>query len=214
LTAATGTLAKTSLMAASAVKTSSEFFAADVNNPPLRVDGPPFDTATAQIAGTSANTVIWYTGEASTDPARSSAVARVDTALVVSYGTRANEQGISWLVQNVATLAAMTFSPTDPDGQARSQALNDRLRPNLDVPAGTQKVENIQAEIAATQNSIQGSKDRHQQLGATLSDFLNQVKGVSNEEVGAQILALQTRLSASLQTTAMLYQTSLINYLR
>jgi flagellin-like hook-associated protein FlgL len=82
------------------------------------------------------------------------------------------------------------------------------------VPAGTQKVENIQAEIAATQNSIQGSKDRHQQLGATLSDFLNQVKGVSNEEVGAQILALQTRLSASLQTTAMLYQTSLINYLR
>jgi flagellin-like hook-associated protein FlgL len=214
LTTATGALARTSLMAASAIKTSSEFFAADSSNPPLRVDGPPFDTATAQIAGTDANTVIWYTGEVSADPSRSSAVARIDSALVVSYGTRANEQGISWLMQNVATLAAMTFSPTDADGQARAQALNDRLQPNLDVPAGTQKVENIQAELAATQNSIKGAKDRHQQLSATLSDFLNQVKGVSNEEVGAQILALQTRLSASLQTTAMLYQTSLINYLR
>jgi flagellin-like hook-associated protein FlgL len=214
LTAATGKLAKTALMAASAVKTSSEFFAADVDHPPLRVDGPPFDTATGQVSGTAANTVIWYTGEASADPARSSAVARIDSGLVVSYGTRANEQGIQWLVQNVATLAAMTFSPTDADGQARSQALNDRLRSNLDVPAGTQKVENIQAEIAATQNAIKGTSDRHQQLSATLSDFLNQVKGVSNEDVGAQILALQTRLSASLQTTAMLYQTSLVNYLR
>lgn len=214
LTTATTKLANTSLMAASAIKASSEFFAADVNNPPLRVDGPPFNTATGQIAGTSANTVVWYTGEVSADPARSSAVARVDSALVVSYGTRANEQGISWLIQNVATLAATTFSPTDPDGQERSQALNARLQPNLDVPAGTQKVENIQAELAATQNSIKGAKDRHQQLSATLSDFLDSVKGVSNEEVGAQILALQTRLSASLQTTAMLYQTSLINYLR
>lgn len=214
LSTATAKLANTSLMAASAIKASSEFFAADVNNPPVRVDGPPFNTATGQIAGTSANTVVWYTGEVSADPARSSAVARVDSALVVSYGTRANEQGISWLIQNVATLAATTFSPTDPDGQERSQALNARLQPNLDVPAGTQKVENIQAELAATQNSIKGAKDRHQQLSATLSDFLDQVKGVSNEEVGAQILALQTRLSASLQTTAMLYQTSLINYLR
>ncbi|MGE0063473.1 MAG: flagellar biosynthesis protein FlgL [Xanthobacteraceae bacterium] len=214
LSTATAKLANTSLMAASAIKASSEFFAADVNNPPLRVDGPPFNTATGQIAGTSANTVVWYTGEVSADPARSSAVARVDSALVVSYGTRANEQGISWLIQNVATLAATTFSPIDPDGQERSQALNARLQPNLDVPAGTQKVENIQAELAAAQNSIKGAKDRHQQLSATLSDFLDQVKGVSNEEVGAQILALQTRLSASLQTTAMLYQTSLINYLR
>jgi flagellin-like hook-associated protein FlgL len=214
LETATGSLARTSLMAASSIQASSEFFAADLNNPPMRVDGPPFDSATGQVAGTTANTVVWYTGEVSSDPARASAVSRIDNGLVVGYGTRANEQGIAWLVQNVATLAAVTYSPTDPDGQARSQALNDRLRTNLDVPAGTQKVENIQAELAATQNSMKGVSSRHQQLSATLSDFINQVKGVSNEEVGAQILALQTRLSASLQTTAMLYQTSLVNYLR
>ncbi|MGE0564167.1 MAG: flagellar biosynthesis protein FlgL [Pseudolabrys sp.] len=214
LTTSVGKLSNTALMAASAIEASNEFFSADLNNPPVRVNGPPFNTATTQVAGTTANTVVWYTGEVAADPARSSAIARVDAALVVSYGTRANEQGIAWIAQNVATLAAMSFSPLDPDAQQRSQALNARLLPNLDVPAGTQKVENIQAELAATQNSLKGAKSRHLQLGATLDEFLNQVKGVSNEEVGAQILALQTRLQASLQTTALLYQTSLINYLR
>jgi hypothetical protein len=57
------------------------------------------------------------------------------------------------------------------------------------------------------------AKDRHQQTEATLGDFLQGIAGVSNEEAGAQILALQTRMQASMQTTAMLFQTSLVNYL-
>jgi hypothetical protein len=36
---------------------------------------------------------------------------------------------------------------------------------------------------------------------------------VQPEEVGAQILALQTNLQATLQTTALLLRTSLVNYL-
>ena len=58
------------------------------------------------IAGTAANTVIWYTGDTGTDPARSTATARIDQSLSVSYGVRANENGIRTLVQNVATFAA------------------------------------------------------------------------------------------------------------
>jgi len=62
LTGALGTLASTSLTAASAVAASNAFFDADASNPPQRVDGPPFDTATGMVAGTAANSVIWYTG--------------------------------------------------------------------------------------------------------------------------------------------------------
>ena len=43
--------------------------------------------------------------------------------------------------------------------------------------------------------------------------MLDTIENVPPEQVGAQILALQTRLQASLQTTALLYQTSLVNYL-
>jgi hypothetical protein len=34
------------------------------------------------------------------------------------------------------------------------------------------------------------------------------------EEVGTQILSLQTRMQASMQTTALLFQTSLVHYLK
>jgi flagellar hook-associated protein 3 FlgL len=42
---------------------------------------------------------------------------------------------------------------------------------------------------------------------------LDSIEGVSIEEVAAQVLALNTRLQASLQTTSMLAQVSLVNYL-
>jgi flagellar hook-associated protein 3 FlgL len=213
LTGALGTLAATSLTAASAVVASNDFFDADRGNPPQRVDGPPFDTATGMVAGTAANSVIWYTGEAGSDSARGTATARIDPSLVVSYGARANEDGIRTLVQNFATLAAVTISPSDPNAANLSAALNQRLTANLAAP-NTQSVSDIQTELAGAQASLSSAKTRHQQTTATLSDFLQQIEGVSNEDVGAQILALQTRMQASMQTTALLFQTSLVNYLR
>jgi flagellar hook-associated protein 3 FlgL len=207
-------LAGTSLTAASAVTASNDFFSADSGNPPPRVDGPPFDTATGMIAGSAANTMIWYTGEVGSDPARSTATARIDPSLAASYGARANEDGIRALVQNIATLAAMTVSPSDPNAAGLSNALNQRLVANLSGAAGTQTITDIETDLATAQTSLNAAKSRHQQTSATLMDFLQQIKGVSNEEVGAQLLALQTRMQASMQTTAMLFQTSLINYLR
>jgi flagellin-like hook-associated protein FlgL len=127
---------------------------------------------------------------------------------------RANEQGIRYQVQNVAALAAMTFSASDPNAAARSAALNQRVGTALDVPPGTQKVEDIEADLAGAQATMQAASDRHQQTQATLADMLQQIEGVSNEDVAAKIMALQTRLQASLQTTSLLYQTSLVNYIK
>jgi flagellar hook-associated protein 3 FlgL len=213
LSTALGTLAATALTAASAVAASNDFFSADVANPPQRVNGPPFDTATSMVAGTSANSVIWYTGETGSDPARATATARIDQSLVVSYGARANEDGIRALAQNFATLAAVTISPSNPNAASLSAALNQRLTGNLSGPAGTQTVFDIETELASAQTAMNTAKSRHQQTTATLSDFLQQIEGVSNEEVAAKILALQTRMQASMQTTALLFQTSLVNYL-
>jgi flagellar hook-associated protein 3 FlgL len=209
LTAAVGKLAGTSLSAASAIVASGNFFA----DPPQRVAGPPFTAATALVAGTPSDTLSWYTGETGTDPARTTATARIDSSITVSYGMRANEEGIRYLLQNVAALAAMTFSPSDPNATARSAALNQRIGAALDVPPGTQKIEDIEAELVGAQTSLAAAKDRHQQTKSTLADMLEQIEGVPTEEVGARILALQTRLQASLQTTSLLFKTSLVNYI-
>jgi flagellar hook-associated protein 3 FlgL len=208
LTAAIGKLADTSLTAASAVVAGSDFF----GDPPQRVVGPTFATATAMVAGTTADTVMWYTGEDGPDPARGTATARIDTQISVSYGMRANEQGLRWVLQNVASLAAVTYSQTDPNAQARANALNQRINSNLNVPAGTQTIESIVTELSGVQGALGTATERHTQTNNTITDLLGQIEGIPTEQVGAEILAMQTRLQASLQTTAMLYKLSLVNF--
>ncbi len=86
--------------------------------------GPPFNTATALTDGTPANTVSWYTGEAGATSARSTATAKVDQSISVSYGTRANEEGIRWQIQQIATLAAISLPGGRSEygrGQRRAQ---------------------------------------------------------------------------------------------
>jgi flagellar hook-associated protein 3 FlgL len=213
LTTAVGTVAGTTLAAASAMAAGDDFFNADMNNPPMRVDGPPFDTATGKIAGTSANSVIWYTGDAGSDPARSTANVRIDTSINVSYGMRANETALRDAVQNIAVFAAISYSSGDPQAEASYNELKQRVASNLDDVPGRQKITDIESELSGAQTAMKAASDRHEQTQSTLSGLLESVQGVSQEEVGAQILSLQTSLQASLQTTALLLRTSLVNYL-
>ena len=213
LTTATGKLAGSALTAASAVSASDDFFDADANNPPLRVDGPPFNSATAMTAGSAANTVIWYTGEADGGSARATSTARVDTSQIVAYGSRANEEGIRTLVQNIATLAAVTVSASDPNAVDLSAALNQRVSGNISNTSGVQTVANIQADLAGALGTMTATKARNAQTNAALQDFLHQVRGVSDEEVAAKILTLQTQMQASMQTTSMLFRISLVEYM-
>jgi hypothetical protein len=208
-----GNLADTELVAASAIQAGNDFFNTDATNPPQRVDGPPFDTATAMIDGTPANTVAWYTGDDATDDPRSTALANADQSLTVSYGARANEQGLRIAVQNLAVFAAVQFSGSDPNGQEQYNALRQRIGSNLTGGPNQQSVADISGQLAGAQVALSNAKDRHDQTNTTLQNLLQAVDGVSNEQVGVQIMALQTSLQATLQTTAMLLQTNILKYL-
>jgi flagellar hook-associated protein 3 FlgL len=213
LASAVGKVARTTLAGASAVAAGNDFFNIDDANPPQRVDGPPFDTATQLIDATPANTVTWYTGEGGSDPARGTAVARVDQSISVQYGLRANEQATRLAVQNIAVFAATSYSSTDADAQDKYLALTDRLDRSMgDVP-GQQRLFDIMADLATADATMGAAADRHAQTGSVLTGLLDSIEGVSIEEVAAQVLALNTRLQASLQTTSMLAQISLVNYL-
>jgi hypothetical protein len=213
LTSAVGELGATALRAASAMAAADNFFHTDATHPPQRVPGPAFETAIGLVAGTAADTIMWYTGENGTDPARGTAIARVDPSIGVSYGLRANEEGPRWALQNIAVLAAVTFSSSDPDALAFSHALDERVGAALAVPAGTQRIEDIAAELAGAQATMAAAADRHRQTKATLGNLLEQIEGVSNEDVASKILALQTRLQGSLQATSLIFRTSLVNYI-
>jgi flagellar hook-associated protein 3 FlgL len=208
LTAGVSQIGSTSLSAASAVAASKDFF----DDPPQRVSGSP-TTATALVDGTPADTVSWYTGEHAAGSVRSSAVARIDSSTVVSYGTQANEQGIRSIVQNIATLAATTYSASDPNASASYTALNQRVFAALGTPPGVQNIDDIEASLANAQTSISTAQSQHQQTSNTLSDMLQSIEGVDTTTVGSQILSLQASLSASLAVTARLSQINLLSFL-
>jgi hypothetical protein len=207
-----GTLANTQLVAASAIQAGNEFFNTDASHPPLRVDGPPFDTATGLVDGT-ATTVAWYTGDNATDDPRQSALARGDQSLVVGYGARANEQGLRTSVQSLAVFAATQFSGADPNGEAQYSALKQRLGAALNGAPNQQTSADISGQLAGAQVALNNANERHDQTNTTLQNLLQSLSGAPTEQVAAQLLSLQTSLQATLQTTAMLLKTSILQYL-
>jgi len=213
LTQSLGNLAASELTAASAVAAGEDFFNTDADNPPQRVAGPPFETATALADGTAANTVRWYLGDDSVGDARGTAVARIDHSLTASYGARANEEALRRTVQNLAVFATATFSDANPNDAARFSALQQRVGEALIGPANEQQITAIQGEIAGAQVALKSSEDRHRQTASALGGLLQSVEGIPVEEVATKILALQTSLQATLQTTALLLRTNLLNYL-
>jgi flagellin-like hook-associated protein FlgL len=212
LTASMKNLANGPMVAASAVEAGQNFF----DQPPLRVGSTPLGSATTLVAGTAANTVIWYNGEQDTSAngsARGSAVSQIDTSITVNYGARADEQALRSQLQTVAVFAAVTTSATDPNANAQVAALNQRVAQNLAVVPGTQTIQDIQADFAGAQASVKSATDRQTQTKAMAQTMLDSIEGINNDEVATKILALQTALQASYKTTSDLYQMSLVKFL-
>jgi flagellar hook-associated protein 3 FlgL len=131
----------------------------------------------------------------------------------VQYGARANEQALRTELQNVAVFAAVTTSATNPNANAQIAALNQRVANNLATIPGTQTIQDIQADFAGAQASIKSATDRQTQGSSIAQSMLDSIEGVNNDEVATKILALQTALQASYQTTAQLYQESLVKFM-
>ena len=131
----------------------------------------------------------------------------------MSYGMRANEPALTAALENVAIFAATTYSSTDPNASAQYQSVTQRVAANLDGSPGTQSVSDIEAQVANAQTAMTAAQSRHAQTSTVLTNFLQSIEGVNDTQVGTQILALQTQLQASLQTTALLSKISIVNYI-
>lgn len=176
--------------------------------------GPPFDTATSRAgAGTAANTVIWYQGDDAAGPARATASVQVDQGQQVAAGARANEEAFRTGLAQFAIMAAETFPASDPNSKLRYESMTERVRNTIGFPTGTQNPAEIIVELGSAQTAMAQAKERHTATKDYLSTTLSGVEDISKEEVAMQILALQTTLQASYQTTSMLSQLRLTNYL-
>ncbi len=81
------------------------------------------------------------------------------------------------------------------------------------VGAGCSDLDAFAFDFAGAGASIKAATDRQAQTKAITQTMLDSIEGINDDEVATKILALQTSLQASYQTTAMLNQTSLTKYL-
>jgi hypothetical protein len=184
--------------------------------PPLRVNtsgGAPLSSATSLVAGTSANTVQWYTGNSGPGSARASSSARVDSSITVQYGAQANESAIRSQLQSIAVFAAFTTSPTGTNSAAQISALSQSIAINLTPQPGQQTIGDIQSDFARAQTVMKDTSARQAQSQTMLQNMVDSTETVSTQQVASEILALQTSLQASYQTTSMLSQLTLTKYL-
>ena len=100
-----------------------------------------------------------------------------------------------------------------PTAKAQYAALQPADRRGARRRAQPAEDSDIAGQLAGAQIALNNAKDRHDQTNTTLQNLLQSVEGAPTEQVAAQILSLQTSLQATLQTTAMLLQTSILNYL-
>jgi len=207
------TIAEGKMVSASAYAASENFFYGQ-GGQPMRVDGPPYDTATGLIAGTDANTIFWYKGEDSTDP-RHTVTAKVGESTSVAYGVQANEGGLVNLVQSLAAMSIQTFTDADPTSTDRYSAMISRNTERLaETGDNGGSIAIIAVELGLAKSTAGAIDERHTDHKAQLGNMVQDIEEAPTETVAMELLALKTRLEASYQTTSMLSQLSLVNYLK
>ena len=96
---------------------------------------------------------------------------------------------------------------------AQVNALSQRVAQNLTPQPGQQTIQDIQTDLATAQSTIKDAAARQTQAQGLLQGIVDQAESVSPDQVASQILALQTSLQASFQTTALIAQLNLTKFL-
>jgi len=104
-------------------------------------------------------------------------------------------------------------SPTGTNSPAAMSALSQRITANLTPQQGQQTISDIQTDFATAQTTMKDVQARQTQTQTALQNLVDQTEGINQNQVASEILALQTSLQASYQTTAMLSQLSLTKFL-
>jgi hypothetical protein len=205
--------AQQALSAASLFEAADNFFDFDEANPPQRVDGPPFDTATALRDATTTDTIFWYQGEVSSTSARQSGMVKVDDSISVAVGSRANEASLTKILKTFAAVAVETFSPTDVNASKRYDQIKLRTSRELSFPNGTQAPNEIITELTVAKIAVGNASERLRTTETLIQDLIGQHENADIYEVSAQILSLQARIEASYQVSASISSLSILNFI-
>lgn len=156
---------------------------------------------------------------------RQSVTAAIEDSGRVAYGMQANESGYLRLMRSMAAMTVETYpeiaNAPDPNSvdlnpaRLRFDAMARRQQLELSEARNSERgsIELVTMELGVARAGLQAAAARHTNYQAQLENLLSDVETVNKEDVAMEILALQTRLTASYQVTAMVSKLSLVNFL-
>lgn len=211
LTSALEEEAATTLSAAAAIQGADAYFDYTVNDVPLRVDGPPYATATGTVEATENDTVLWYTGG---DPssADNTTVVQIDDGTYVSYGSSAYEEAMRDMFKSTAVMAGTTFEETDPYAERAYNALASRVATTLTFEASTSPAD-LATELGLKAARLDNTSARHENSITLAENLIADAENIDDYEVAVMLTAVRTALEASYSVTAMMQDMSLVKYL-
>ncbi len=204
--------AKSTLKAASDLIAGNTFFDTFQGKEPLRVDGPPFETATT-VTANAADTVAWYTGDNSAGNPRDDSRAAIDKNLTVSYGARANEAAFTSLIESLAVFISADFSAGDAEAESYYSALAGRANDNLVAKNDISGVATVAMEISSAYQTMDYTKSRHETIKVSYETQISEIEGVDHQRTAAELLQLETQVQASYRATSIMLNLSLADYL-
>lgn len=208
--------AGSSLAAAATVRAADDFFDGTAL-PGLEARRLTFDAVTGEATGYArtprSDTVQWYRGEDSATDPRAAAVVQTGADSTVRLGVRANEGPLRSVLAGMAAVVLGTPASTDPNANAKWQAMADRTGPLVRAANTNPSVQEIVTDLSLATSAMAGAKAQNGALRTVLQNAMDGVESADTTEVTTKLLDLQNRLQASYQVTATLSKLSLVNYM-
>ncbi|MEP3602595.1 MAG: flagellar protein [Stappiaceae bacterium] len=204
--------AQSTLKAASDLIAGNTFFDTFQGKEPLRVDGPPFETATTTSANAT-DTISWYVGDNTSGDPREDSRAAIDKNLTVSYGARANEGAFASMIESLAVFIAADFSAGDAQAESYYTALSSRANDQLVAKNDISGVATVAMEISAAYQTMDYTESRHQTIKVSYESQISDIEGIDQQRTAAELLQLETQVQASYRATSIMLNLTLADYL-
>ncbi|NRA89495.1 MAG: hypothetical protein HRU28_19375, partial [Rhizobiales bacterium] len=183
------------------------------DEPQMRVDGPPFDTATAMKAATDTDTLAWYKGDKTPGGERDSYKIYASKNSVLKVGTRADEEPMRDFMKYMSVMVAESFDPNSAESNAHYGALKTLVTSGLSDTNDKTSILELSTELGYKEKHLENLKTRNSSRVNMSENILSDVEDANIYEVSAKLLSYKTQLEMSYKTTAILSQVHLINFI-
>ncbi|AWN35525.1 hypothetical protein [Methylobacterium radiodurans] len=200
-----------SLTASATVRAAADFF--DGSSIPGLAARRINDTGTGYTQTPQDTTVQWYRGEdAATDP-RATATVQTGAGSTAQIGARANEAPLRAVLAGMAAVVLGTPASTDPDSNAKWQAMADRASTLVRAVSTSPSIQEIVTDLSLSNTAMSNAQTQNRATRNIMENAMAGVESADTTEVTTKLLDLQNRLQASYQVTATLSKLSLVNYM-